>query len=493
MSQLIKSAQCECVDKAWSGDRLQAKRIADYLTPVIGSIKQPFVISLNAPYGTGKTFFIKNWKKDLEDQGYKAVYFNAWETDYTGDVLVSFAGCIDEQLRDTVSKTASLVAHAGKVVATKLLPTVVKGLVRKGLGDEAMRAIEAASSIKPEDIDSTTSAIADGIVHRHNAITKSVQEFKTKLQELVTHLPSKNGGDRKTKLIIFVDELDRCRPTYAIEVLECIKHLFCVAGVVFVLAADIAQLKATVSKIYGANVNSEGYLRKFIDWQLNLPKLSRRQFCEALYKEFQLEDTGKFTSNETVHTDYKYMIDAITMVAERYDLSLRTIAQVFTDINLCVRSLKFGEHPHPFPLGLVAALRHTQHTAKEINQICSGKASCDQIVEGFRFDFESLKPFDRIRFKEEAEILVRATFMSREQYLNISKERNILTTDISSAKNVGREPSKENISRHKHLTSVIEYYDAFHQGKQLDPPQEPIAQRVLDRLDNIPLLLVDAS
>ena len=62
----------------WSDDYLNTKKVADYLTPVIANISQPFVISLNAPYGTGKTYLIRNWQKQLSIDGYKAVYFNAW-------------------------------------------------------------------------------------------------------------------------------------------------------------------------------------------------------------------------------------------------------------------------------------------------------------------------------------------------------------------------------------------------------------------------------
>lgn len=65
--------------------------------------------------------------------------------------------------------------------------------------------------------------------------------------------------------MFFIDELDRCRPTFAIELLERIKHLFDIQNIVFVLSIDKEQLEASTAAAYGSAINAPEYLRRFID------------------------------------------------------------------------------------------------------------------------------------------------------------------------------------------------------------------------------------
>lgn len=411
MTKLSKTLPLENIQEAWEADCLDVKKVADYLTPVIGSIRQPFVISLNAPYGTGKTFFIRNWRKDLTDQGFKAVYFNAWETDYTDNALVAFISSIDDQLRDSVSEAASLIKAGAGYIAQKSLIALAKGVARKCVGDETVKELVDLASLSEEDIAGFASTLAEDAFKKHKEVTKSVEDFKVQLGAFVQQISDKADHDDKKKLIIYVDELDRCRPTYAVEVLECIKHLFNVPGVVFVLAVDIDQLKATIAKTYGAPDDGEGYLRKFIDWQLNLPKLSRRQFCEVLYGEFKLEETGKFTADNSINSDYRRMLEMIAWVADAYSLSLRTIAQIFTEINLMVRNLTGRDGMWATCLGCLAALLHTKD-AGIVRSMCLQKKIDNEKVATI------LASLSRVRFPQDlhsqsiANSLVWATFLS---------------------------------------------------------------------------------
>ena len=63
----------------WKYDALDRKKVANYLTPILATITQPFVIAIHASYGMGKTTFVKAWQKDLQNHGWPTVYFNAWE------------------------------------------------------------------------------------------------------------------------------------------------------------------------------------------------------------------------------------------------------------------------------------------------------------------------------------------------------------------------------------------------------------------------------
>ena len=86
-----------------------------------------------------------------------------------------------------------------------------------------------------------------------------------------------NGSNREKTVIIFVDELDRCRPSYAIELLERIKHLFNIGGLVFVLALDREQLGHSIKAVYGNGIDSDGYLRRFVDFEYQLKNPEKKK------------------------------------------------------------------------------------------------------------------------------------------------------------------------------------------------------------------------
>lgn len=75
------------------------------------------------------------------------------------------------------------------------------------------------------------------------------------------------------KLVIFIDELDRCRPTFAIETLERIKHYFDDERIIFVVSVNKEQLIHTISKFYGASFDATAYLNKFFDMNIYLPEI----------------------------------------------------------------------------------------------------------------------------------------------------------------------------------------------------------------------------
>ncbi|MDD3182959.1 MAG: P-loop NTPase fold protein [Alphaproteobacteria bacterium] len=483
MTILSKTSPLEDVQEAWEADCLNVKKVADYLTPVIGSIRQPFVISLNAPYGTGKTFFIRNWQKDLSDQGYKAVYFNAWETDYTDNALVAFISLIDDQLRDGVSKTASLIKAGAGYIAQKGLVTLAKGIARKCIGNETVKEIVDLVSLSEEDIAGFASTLAEDAYKKHKEVTKSVEVFKEQLGSFVQQLSDKADHDDKKKLIIFVDELDRCRPTYAVEVLECIKHLFNIPGIVFILAIDIDQLKATIAKTYGAPDDGEGYLRKFIDWQLNLPRLSSRQFCEVLYGEFGLNETGKFTSDRTTHTDYTLMMDGAAWVADVFGLSLRTLSQVFTDINLCVRHFSGDGVPFSFPLGCLAALRHVKDVPN-LKKCCDGDDSVKDILKKMSSYLETNKVPSSLQSRGIAETMLEATFMNSETYSNVRKEWDKWSNGNSSQNNDA--PDKAEIKRRQNIEALLNSFESLNYG--IRNPRCSIAMTVFQRLEKASFL-----
>lgn len=102
-----------------------------------------------------------------------------------------------------------------------------------------------------------------------------LEEVKTaeEIREEVKRILDEAIVEQAQKLVIFIDELDRCRPSFALEMLERLKHYFDDDRIIFVVSINKEQLTHTISNYYGVGFDSTGYLNKFFDLEANLPAL----------------------------------------------------------------------------------------------------------------------------------------------------------------------------------------------------------------------------
>ncbi|MGL5753172.1 MAG: KAP family P-loop NTPase fold protein [Paraclostridium sp.] len=108
---------------------------------------------------------------------------------------------------------------------------------------------------------------------------KEISASKKVRSELKKEMVKYQNATEK-KIIFFIDELDRCRPSFAIELLEVIKHLFDIDNFIFVISIDKEQLSHSVSTIYGHNMDTVGYLRRFFDLDYKLPKVDIKKYID---------------------------------------------------------------------------------------------------------------------------------------------------------------------------------------------------------------------
>lgn len=132
------------------------------------------------------------------------------------------------------------------------------------------------------------------------------------------------------KLIIFVDELDRCRPDYAIQVLECVKHFFSVDNLIFVIAIDRDALNASICTVYGDAINVDGYMRKFFDYHAEFGPPDYEAFSVLLAKSLRLE--------EIIPIHLGDWLVLFSSWCRSFKLPLRVQEQIFSQANFVVRS-----------------------------------------------------------------------------------------------------------------------------------------------------------
>lgn len=172
------------------------------------------------------------------------------------------------------------------------------------------------------------------------------QELRTLLTDLT--------NESASPTFVFVDELDRCRPTYAIEFLETIKHFFDIEGLVFVLGVDKKQLASSARCLFGQQLDFDEYYRKFAHRNVVLPVQSAEQagcLCRFLVEEYLTEDAYAKRSRFAYIKQDRYRTENVIELCVAFSLNarqihelFRTTAHVFSAAQKTGSSLLWGVH-----------------------------------------------------------------------------------------------------------------------------------------------------
>jgi len=271
-------------DQEFSSDNLDRAKYATYLTSLIkakgGTEKNNlsnYVLNLDAEWGAGKTYFLKRWSEDLKES-HPVVYIDAWAIDYLEAPLMTVLSEIIEQLKlqtDKIDPDETQRKLNGVIKAAA--PRIGSALMKRYLGFD----FNIFDSAEPEDVTSSGSdkevdfskageKVLEVFCKEVTDSKESVKTLKLAIQSWVEYVvghPVNNMNTIKNSYpaFIFIDELDRCKPTYAVEMLEAIKHVFDIPGLVFIVATNTKQLSHTVKSVYGVDFNAEEYLSRFFD------------------------------------------------------------------------------------------------------------------------------------------------------------------------------------------------------------------------------------
>lgn len=265
-------------DDPFKDDLFERRYFGDALTTLLRRSSDSLVISIDARWGDGKTTFAKMWTRSLQKKGYCHVYFDAYRCDHMADPFIAFCAEISEEVarratqenklaekRKSLMKTAGVVFTkfvgvgariAGRAAISSVLPPAVYKEIKEEFGDEIDETAKSLGS-------AAENAVADFFIQK-----KVDDEFKKRLQDLAAAV----RADTKFPLVVVIDELDRCRPTFALTLIERVKHYFDVPGVAFVFLANMEQLQQYVRAEYGDGVEAQGYLLKFFDLIASLPR-----------------------------------------------------------------------------------------------------------------------------------------------------------------------------------------------------------------------------
>lgn len=336
----LKLPESEIASKdPWSDDALDRLRVADALTDLIRHQSDSLVVSLNGKWGTGKTFLLKRWEKKLEQEGFHAIYFNAWEDDFCDDPLIAIIGQLSEFLekQEVLKEYAPKIKKALKPLLTRTLESITK-------------------KITGVDISALQEQFVDNALEEYSLQRRNKVRLKMQLEAMSTMVVEETG----LPLVFVIDELDRCRPTFSIELLERVKHIFDVQGMVFVFGVNRDELCSSIKSIYG-EIDADVYLRRFFDMEFLLPAASSEDFCRHLIERYKLKEfffkLSDIDHNSVHNKDFESFNYFFPRFCSCLDLSLR-------DIDHCIRSMAFvGKHikirhfMYPYLLSVLIILR----------------------------------------------------------------------------------------------------------------------------------------
>lgn len=319
-------------------DKLGRDKEAELLTNVISTYTQPLVLSIDATWGNGKTTFLKMWKQSLEDKKVPCLFFNAWEHDFSENALVSFIGEIDAgidtfPLNPEQKKKAKEILCSAKKASAKLLkravPIVIKAVTAGALDID---------KVFEDAIGNLGSKLAEDSFIEYEESRNTISSFKEKLREFVSKLHEENSKT-PNRLVFFVDEMDRCRPPYAIQLLEKIKHFFDIEGIIFVLAIDKTQIENSIKLVYGTD-KSSAYLHRFIDLTYRLKDPVKLDYADILFDRLEFSTLWE---QRNLRKYYDDTLELFRTFSKSFCLSLREQERVASHLNVIVRSNPRGE------------------------------------------------------------------------------------------------------------------------------------------------------
>lgn len=322
-------------------DEFNRKPIAENIIRLLISPIDLSPMVIDGGWGTGKTEFCQKLIRLMQQQhpDYLPIYIDAFLSDHSGEPLLA--------LLAEIIKSCTLEDTDGQQSERKRLTREISKLVKFGIKtganalshyflkqsvddlaeefqqitsdeQEAKNVAETVTDVAAKITDYTIDATVEALLKEQIEAEKNLETLKACLKELAADKP----------IILFIDELDRCRPDYAVDMLEVIKHVFDIENVKVVLVTNTKQLRAAINHRYGVEVDAQKYLDKFLKYSFALPEKVVAQFEEeralvAIEYFKQLIRNSSMAGELRGLIGQEAILNLISDMVERNNLSLR--------------------------------------------------------------------------------------------------------------------------------------------------------------------------
>ena len=403
-------------------DEFNRKPIAENIIRLLTSPIDLSPMVIDGSWGTGKTEFCQKLIRLMQQQhpDYQPVYIDAFRSDHSGEPLLALLAEIikactpedtgeqpSEQRKNITRKVAKAAGFVMKTVVKAAVGHVLKqntddlaeGLQQIMNGDQdadslAETVTDTAATIASHSIDATVEALLKEQIEAE----KNLETLKACLKELAADKP----------IILFIDELDRCRPDYAVDMLEVIKHVFDVENVKVVLVTNTKQLRAAINHRYGVEVDAQKYLDKFLKYSFALPDkivdpveagrtLVAVEYFKQLIRNSRMFDELKGSIKQIV-----IIMNFICDMIEQNDISLRETERLVRFLEIYY---SLSREPHNHKLKYVSLLRITGvfifcFHPNLIDDINKNRANAKDFAQLFNLQSLSNIPTDKLNWTD---------------------------------------------------------------------------------------------
>lgn len=319
-------------DETFCRDCLGRQRYAEFLASFLEgqNTNKPYVLNLNSSWGTGKTYFLKRWKDDVGKK-HPIVYIDVWKNDSSGDPFMVVISAIISQLREQTDYPDDQLFQKGIEQSVRILkqiaPLVIGALAKRYLGDSIEKIINEGVKIDAnKEIGEATTKIATSLISEHEKRADSIKALK---KSITSWIEAVRGHRKKVDpTFIIIDELDRCRPSYAVETLEVVKHIFDIPGVFFIIATDTEQLQHAIKVVYGYGFNAQVYLSRFFDSRFTLPVISLDAVISAHCNTMVFEHDFQRESKIALWPQNDNLLKTITAIIDAFEITARDAIQI---------------------------------------------------------------------------------------------------------------------------------------------------------------------
>ncbi len=314
-------------------DKIGRKEIVDKICGLVESLNEDsnFCLSINGAWGSGKSFVLDMIEEELSQHSeYIIVKYDAWENSFYPDPLIAMLSCVIEGLGNKLSKMRGYIKAAaefgvkkGKELVDKLSDAGGKiGVVATVIKNIA----EIVADFKNVTVVNDTK---DSQLETYKSYKMLLQEFAALLNKLTKRV---FVAKKQTKIIVLVDEIDRCLPNDQLKILERLHHLFDVKNCAVIVAMNHSCIAKTVKTLYGTDGNE--YLRKFFDFVFKLDT-SAEVYLNNLFDGF-IKSCEKIKTRDSdaelqIKLAYQCMLYGDKKVLEKVDN--RELTRYFDAVN----------------------------------------------------------------------------------------------------------------------------------------------------------------
>ena len=282
------------IDEAETEPTTNFKSLGVTIAKIIKDSTPHFTIGIYGEWGTGKTTLMKAIEKNLVTDGVSKtnqkilpIWFNAWQYDR-------------EENLATISLMKNVAYEmSGHSKFDPISKTILKGLtiVGKEITQNLIQEIIAKKEFENEDIlEEKIGQINE--LYRESIYFDGLKNIKKQMEEI----RKLHGKD--CRVVVFIDDLDRCSPDKALEVLESIKLFLGMEGFIFVVGLSHKTVTELVTKAYAATgIRGEDYIKKIIQIPIKIPNWSQENIVDLIENKIKKNLHEKYTNFLSENSD----------------------------------------------------------------------------------------------------------------------------------------------------------------------------------------------